>query len=135
MRDVAGLFVQKHYPSGCVAKGVTYTLLVFKKGHWFFPGGKREEGESLHETLAREVHEELGLMVGCIPPVIHTGEFAAIGGTEYRFHTFTCRPEHLSGVPTLRPGDTVKNWVWTDKPLELNLTKHARFIIEKFGRN
>src|SRR3989344_2746490 len=126
MRDVAGLFVQKREDA------ISRTLLVFKKGYWFFPGGKREEGESFHETLAREVHEELGLMVGCIPPAIHVGEFIAIGGTEYRFHTFTCRPEHLYGVPTLRPEDTVKNWAWVDKPLELNLTKHARFIIEKF---
>jgi len=130
MRDVAGLFVQK---GG--REEVARTLLVFKKGHWFFPGGKREEGEGLHETLAREVYEEIGLIVGCLLPLIHTGDFAAIGGTEYRFHTFTCHPEHLYGVPTLRPGDTVKDWAWVDMPLELNLTKHARFIIEKFGRD
>ncbi|MBI2048545.1 MAG: NUDIX hydrolase [Parcubacteria group bacterium] len=126
MRDVAGLLVQKR-------EDVLRTLLVFKKGYWFFPSGKREEGESLHETLAREVYEELGLTIGCMPPRVHVGEFPAIGGTVYRFHTFVCRAEHLVGTPQLRIGDSVKDWVWVDMPLELNLTTHARFIIDRFG--
>ena len=32
-------------------------------GKWEFPGGKLESGESAREAIAREVHEELDLVV------------------------------------------------------------------------
>ena len=45
---------------------VYYLLLLYEWGHWGFPKGNIEEGESLEETARREIKEETGLEVDFI---------------------------------------------------------------------
>jgi 8-oxo-dGTP pyrophosphatase MutT (NUDIX family) len=38
-----------------------YLLLHYQSGHWDFPKGNIEKGESLEETVKREIKEETGI--------------------------------------------------------------------------
>jgi A/G-specific adenine glycosylase len=74
-------------------------------GLWEFPGGKREGGERLTETVRREVAEELGVAVA-VGAKIATLQHAY---THFRItlHAYHCRL--LRGTPRPRAADA---WQW-----------------------
>jgi len=55
--DATGRFLLTSRPEGKVYAG-----------HWEFPGGKVEPGESVEQALRRELHEELGITIGHAEP-------------------------------------------------------------------
>jgi 8-oxo-dGTP diphosphatase len=55
--DAAGRFLVTSRPAGKVYAG-----------HWEFPGGKVEPGETIDAALRRELHEELGITIGATRP-------------------------------------------------------------------
>ncbi|KNZ33677.1 MAG: 7,8-dihydro-8-oxoguanine-triphosphatase [Methylibium sp. NZG] len=55
--DAQGRFLLTSRPAGKVYAG-----------HWEFPGGKLEVGESVEQALRRELNEELGIHIGAVQP-------------------------------------------------------------------
>jgi len=44
-----------------------YLILHYKRGHWDFPKGRIEEGETKKQAAIRELHEETGLTANIYP--------------------------------------------------------------------
>ncbi|MTI18265.1 8-oxo-dGTP diphosphatase MutT [Rhodobacteraceae bacterium RKSG542] len=82
-------------------------------GFWEFPGGKVENGETLEDTLIRELSEELGITVKkeCLAPLT----FASHGYEDFYLlmPLYVCR--RWTGTPVGVEGQALK-WV---KPVRL----------------
>lgn len=93
---VVGIVTQ---PDGQVLLGQRPTGKPYA-GWWEFPGGKVEPGESLHEAIARELHEELGLRVTASHPWLvrhHAYEHAHVRLHFRRIRAWQGQPESREG--------------------------------------
>jgi 8-oxo-dGTP diphosphatase len=67
---------QIHVAAGVILNGQRHVLLALrpkekhKGGLWEFPGGKVEAGESVQQALARELLEEINLVVLDVAPFL-----------------------------------------------------------------
>jgi 8-oxo-dGTP diphosphatase len=56
------------------------------KGYWALPGGKAEPGETVEQTIVREVKEETGLDIAIISKVSEYHEQGVQGGVKYDYY-------------------------------------------------
>lgn len=90
-------------------------VLLYKRknahgeGHWGFPGGHLEYGESWEDCAIRETKEETGLD-------IEVPTFFAVTNDlfpeEKHYITIFMRARHVQGVPILREPDKAESWEW-----------------------
>ena len=97
---------------------------------WEFPGGKREPGETLQESLGRELLEELGIKVlvgDPLPMVLHHYEDKLVS-----LHPFWCQwtagelrlYEHRNSVWISKSQLFDFGWAAADLPIVTHLHQH-----------
>jgi ADP-ribose pyrophosphatase YjhB (NUDIX family) len=75
------------------------------QGFWTLPGGRLEPGESIEQCAAREVREELGLVVSALRPVL----VQSIGTTvKYRLAVFAS----TAFEGEINPSDEISAHAW-----------------------
>ena len=105
-------------------------------GKWLVPGGKIEKGDSMKETVRKEVKEETGLEVSDIELLnVKDGgnpeEFNR--ETHFIFLNFTCRAEDQEVELDQREAVEYK-WIEPEKAVEseLDINESSRDFIENF---
>lgn len=124
-------------PHHDIAVGLVYNesgdLLIQRRpedgllgGLWEFPGGKREEGESLQEACRREIDEETGVEVE-VGDLFHRLSHAY---SHFKITMYAFRCEHRAGTPTGCEGQPVR-WVPVEELDEYAFPRANRRLIEK----
>jgi 8-oxo-dGTP pyrophosphatase MutT (NUDIX family) len=111
-----------------------HLLIVKKKGSeiWISLGGKQEKGETLEETLRREVFEELQIKVKGNPVLFHTSSVEPASDKPNLFVRIYSFFIEIEGVPTINPEDNIEAYHWLSKQEFESKKYQLGSVLEKF---
>ena len=82
-------------------------------GYWEFPGGKLEAGETVHDALCRELHEELGIVIDASEP----WKVAVVDYPHALVRLNFCKVRAWSGPLEMREG---QQFSWQSLPAQVS---------------
>lgn len=103
------------------------------RGKWSIPGGLVELGESLEQTVIREVQEETGLVVDApeLIDVINQTTLDEIGKVKYHFVIVDYHVKLKGGTARAASDAAELEWVLLDEVEQKDLIKSFRGFFEK----
>ena len=120
-----------HVAAGIILNNSNEVLLALRPQHkhqgglWEFPGGKVEPGEPVQTALARELLEELNLVVEHAEPLLVTEH--DYGDKQVMLDVWTVR--HFSGIPEGREGQQLR-WVKLSELSDYQFPRANVIIVE-----
>jgi bis(5'-nucleosidyl)-tetraphosphatase len=100
-------------------------------GHWDFPKGHVEEGESEQETALREIYEETGLKVTIIPGFRETiSYFDGVNNVQKEVVFFVCRADSFDTTVCMTEVDDCV-WLEFEEALQKLTFENARGLLKK----
>ena len=103
------------------------TILLIKrdtvpfKGYWALPGGRAEPGETVEQTIIREVKEETGLDVAVVRKIGEYHEQGIQGGVEYDYYPACFLVKVVGGEKKRQQGEIQEIQLFSldDVPMQL----------------
>lgn len=111
-----------------------FLLLHNSQGHWDFPKGRVEHGETMYDAALRELHEEAGLTVQALDPVFKESiSYTCIyDGQEYIKEAIFFLAQMPEEVPaTLSHEHDDFTWCTLEKAKELLQYKESRDLLTR----
>lgn len=99
-------------------------------GLWEFPGGKKEKRESLRDTVARELHEELDVVVDVLDKVLTVKH--AYSHFKITLHAYLCSIQ--SGKPRPKSSQQLR-WVTVDELDTYPFPKANKELVKALQQN
>ncbi|MEP3245200.1 MAG: NUDIX domain-containing protein [Sneathiella sp.] len=104
---------------GALIRNAQNQILLVKRlrepeaGHWGFPGGKVDFGETTEDATCREVTEELGITI-TLGPLAHLVNYIDIPkGEHWLAPVYTAVISN--GEPEIQEPDALSEWGWFDE--------------------
>ena len=114
-------------------KQISYLILHYASGHWDFPKGKIEPGETQEQAAVRELFEETGLQARIIPDftAVLSYRFKETDGTStYKtVHYFLAQADRQSVV--LSHEHQGYEWLSFEEAMQRVTYKNARLVLQK----
>ncbi len=102
---------------------------VVFKGYWALPGGRVDAGETVEQTVLREVKEETGLDVEIIGRIGDYHEFGVKDGIEYDYYPTCFLAKPVGGVPERQEEEIEEMKLFDVEEIPENLAfEHADMI-------
>jgi 8-oxo-dGTP diphosphatase len=99
------------------------------KGYWALPGGRVDPGETVEQTIVREVKEETGLDVAIVHKIGEYHEQGVQDGEEYDYYPACFLVKRLSGEVEKQESEIeeIKLFSLAEVPMALAF-EHAQMI-------